>query len=141
MGTVMRARRLSSAVAIPKGYDMTHHTAAHRSQAMNACIDNCTQCHATCLETINYCLSQGGQHAAPEHIGLLATCADICATSADAMLRGTAIHAATCGACAAVCRQCAASSARMGRSEERRCGKGCVGTCVTRGSQYHYKKN
>src|SRR3546814_5683909 len=77
MGTVMRARRLSSAIAIPKEYDMTHHTAAHRSQAMNACIDNCTQCHATCLETINYCLSQGGQHAAPEHIGLLATCADI----------------------------------------------------------------
>src|SRR3546814_4878450 len=70
MGTVMRARRLSSAIAIPKEYDMTHHTAAHRSQAMNACIDNCTPCHATCLETINYCLSLGGQHAAPAHTGL-----------------------------------------------------------------------
>src|SRR3546814_17505147 len=71
-----------------------------------------------CLETINYCLSQGGQHAAPEHIGLLATCADICATSAEDMLRGTAIHAATCGACAEVCRQCAESCARMGDDSE-----------------------
>src|SRR3546814_3627331 len=97
MGTVMRARRLSSAIAIPKEYDMTHHTAAHRSQAMNACIDNCTQSHAICLETINYCLSQGGQHAAPEHIRLLATCADLCATSAAALLRGPAIPHATIG--------------------------------------------
>src|SRR3546814_5162654 len=67
---------------------MTHHSAAHRPQAMNECIDNCTQCHAICLETINYCLTKGGVHAAPEHIALLATCADTCATSADAMLRG-----------------------------------------------------
>src|SRR3546814_15273986 len=125
MGTVMRARRLSSAIAIPKEYDMTHHTAAHRSRAMNACIDNCTQCHATCLETINYCLSQGGQHAAPEHIGLLATCADICATSADAMLRGPSITPATCGSCAEVCRPC--------RSEERGVGKEGVGTGRARG--------
>ncbi|MBD4119066.1 ferredoxin, partial [Xanthomonas citri pv. citri] len=52
---------------------MTHHSAAHRPQAMNECIDNCTQCHAICLETINYCLTKGGVHAAPEHIALLAT--------------------------------------------------------------------
>jgi hypothetical protein len=38
---------------------MTHHSAAHRSQAMNECIDNCTQCHEICLETINYCLTKG----------------------------------------------------------------------------------
>ena len=71
---------------------MTHHSEDHRSQAMNECIDNCTQCHAICLETINYCLGKGGAHAAPEHIALLATCADICATSADAMLRGASVH-------------------------------------------------
>ena len=44
---------------------MTHHSAAHRSQAMNECIDNCTQCHDICLETINYCLTKGGAHATP----------------------------------------------------------------------------
>src|SRR3546814_14232984 len=118
----MLARRLSSAIAIPKEYDMTHHTAAQRSQAMNACIDNCTQCHATCLENINYCPSQGGQHAAPEHIGLLATCADICVTSADAMLRGPAIPAATSGAFADVVRQWPEPWARRAEHSDRRRG-------------------
>ncbi len=33
---------------------MTHHTAEHRSQAMNDCILACRQCETTCLETINY---------------------------------------------------------------------------------------
>ena len=118
---------------------MTHHTAAHRPPAMNDCIDNCTQCHAICLETINYCLGQGGQHAAPEHIGLLATCADICATSADAMLRGAAVHTITCGACAEVCRQCADACDRMGDdSEMKRCAdacRRCAESCAAMASQ------
>jgi hypothetical protein len=105
---------------------MTHHTAAHRPQAMNDCIDNCTQCHAICLETINYCLSQGGKHAAADHIGLMATCADICATSAAAMLRGTAIHNAICGACAEVCRRCAQSCEMFeGDQDMSRCAEIC----------------
>ena len=52
----MRARRFSP--ARKKENHMTHHSAAHRSQAMNECIDNCTQCHDICLETINYCLTK-----------------------------------------------------------------------------------
>ena len=112
---------------------MSHHTAEHRDPAMNQCIDNCQQCHAICLETINYCLSKGGKHADPEHIGLMAVCADICATSADAMLRGAKVHTATCGACAEVCRQCAESCAAMGDDAEmqrcadmcRRCAESC----------------
>ncbi len=105
---------------------MTHHTAAHRSQAMNDCIDNCTRCHAICLETINDCLSQGGKHAAPDHIGLMATCADICATSAAAMLRGAAIHTVICGACSEVCRQCAASCEALGNDADmKRCAEIC----------------
>lgn len=69
---------------------MTHHSAEHRSKAMNECIDNCIQCHSICLETINYCLTKDGEHAAPKHIALLASCADICATSAAAMRRNEA---------------------------------------------------
>ncbi|MEQ7780288.1 four-helix bundle copper-binding protein [Xanthomonas hortorum] len=106
---------------------MTHHSAAHRPQAMNDCIDNCTQCHAICLETINYCLGKGGgAHAAPEHIALLAACADICATSADTMLRGATVHTVICGACAEVCRQCAAACEAMGDDAEmQRCAEIC----------------
>jgi len=42
---------------------MTHHTAEHRSAEMNECIQNCTDCHAVCIETISQCLSMGGKHA------------------------------------------------------------------------------
>lgn len=113
---------------------MTHHSAEHRSPAMNDCIDNCTRCHAICLETINYCLTKGDKHANAQHIALLSACADICATSADTMLRGASAHAATCGACAEICRQCAAScdsmddDADMKRCADmcRRCSESCA---------------
>ncbi|MDH5822560.1 four-helix bundle copper-binding protein [Luteimonas sp. RD2P54] len=105
---------------------MSHHTAEHRSDEMNQCIDNCSTCHAVCLETIHYCLEKGGKHAEAEHINLMSVCADICATSADAMLRGASVHTATCGACAEVCRQCAEACAAMGDDADmQRCAEAC----------------
>lgn len=112
---------------------MTHHTAEHRSQAMNECIENCSSCHAICLETSSYCLGMGGEHASPEHIGLLNTCADICATSAAAMLRGAEIHTVICGACAEVCAACADSCEALGNDENmKRCAdicRRCASSC------------
>ena len=102
---------------------------------MNDCIDNCTSCHAICLETLNYCATKGGEHAEPDHIALLAACADICATSANTMLRGaTPASAAICGACAELCRRCAESCERMSDDPEmqacaelcRRCAASCA---------------
>ncbi|MDQ3288774.1 MAG: four-helix bundle copper-binding protein [Pseudomonadota bacterium] len=104
---------------------MTHHTAEHRTQAMNECIDNCTRCHAICLETINYCLDKGGKHAEAEHITLLMGCADMCRTCADAMLLGSKAHTVTCGACAEICRRCAESCERMDDPEMERCACMC----------------
>lgn len=105
---------------------MSPHTSAHRPPAMNECIDTCTECHAICLETINYCLTQGGEHAAAAHISLMDTCADICGTSASSMLRGSEIHTVICGACAEVCRQCAASCEMFGDDAEmKRCAESC----------------
>lgn len=74
---------------------------------MQACIDACTRCHQVCLDTIQYCLSMGGDHADPAHIALLQDCAQICATSADFMLRGSDFHPSTCSVCADVCEACA----------------------------------
>ena len=53
---------------------MTHQTmAAHTgvSNDMEMCIEICQECHATCLETVMHCLSMGGEHATPAHIGTL----------------------------------------------------------------------
>jgi hypothetical protein len=93
---------------------------------MQACIDACLACHAECLRTMRHCLGLGGMHASKEHISLLAACAAICATSADTMLIGAMVHAHTCGACAAVCRQCAKSCEAMGNDARMQL---CADTC------------
>lgn len=105
---------------------MTHHSEEHRDPRMNDCIDNCTHCHAICLETISHCLSKGGTHAAQEHISLLSACADICATSADTMLRNASVHSVTCASCAEICRRCAEACESFGDDAEmKRCAEMC----------------
>lgn len=101
---------------------MPHHT----TSAMAACITNCLDCHRICLETVQHCLKMGGQHADAQHIGLLLTCADICQTSANAMLLGTAAHRHTCAACAEICAECAQACAAMGDDATM---KACADAC------------
>ncbi|NTU84076.1 MAG: four-helix bundle copper-binding protein [Chloroflexales bacterium] len=83
------------------------------SGEMQQCINECLNCHSVCLSTVTYCLQQGGRHAEVRHIRTLLDCAQICATSADFMLRGSELHSRTCGVCAEVCARCADSCAQM----------------------------
>ena len=100
---------------------------------MLACIEVCLDCHKACLQTIPYCLQRGGMHAEPNHIRLMADCAEMCQTSANFMLRGSDLHHHTCGACAEVCERCAADCDRMSddlrmaacAEECRRCAESC----------------
>src|SRR5262245_51407097 len=85
---------------------------------METCIEHCTECHRICLETMQYCLSLGGEHAAAAHIGLLIDCAQICQTSADFMIRGSRLHQETCAACAEICAHCADACAALGAEDE-----------------------
>jgi hypothetical protein len=103
------------------------------SSEMQGCIANCIECHAICVETVQHCLAEGGTHGRPDHIRLLLDCAEICQTSANFMIRGSALHALTCRACAEVCQRCAreceqiADDTMMGRCAEacRRCEESC----------------
>lgn len=103
---------------------MQHH---QTNQQMQECISNCMTCHAVCLETIGHCLEMGGEHASAEHIGLLQDCAQICATSADFMLRMSSRHPQICGVCADVCEACAAECERLADGSDfmRRCADAC----------------
>ena len=75
----------------------------------------------------NHCLHQGGRHVAPEHLTLMQDCVQICATSADFMLRNSALHKHTCRACAAVCKQCAEDCRAMGDDEQMQtCAPACA---------------
>ena len=114
---------------------MAHHlTSEHISDAMHECIENCSQCHDVCLETVVHCLERGGAHAAPEHIRALLDCAQACDTSRDFMLRGSDLHAAVCGVCADACERCAESCEAIGAGDDvmqncaeicRRCAASC----------------
>jgi hypothetical protein len=74
---------------------------------MQVCIQNCIQCHQVCEQMIQHCLSKGGLHSETTHIRTLQDCAQICAASADFMIRQSSLHSRTCGICAEACLACA----------------------------------
>lgn len=91
---------------------------------VQSCIDECLRCHTVCLaDAINHCLQMGGAHAAPDHIRIMLDCAQICATAADFMARGSAYHAQVCRVCAEICAACAASCEAVGSMDD------CVAAC------------
>lgn len=113
---------------------MASHAMQQMSSEMQQCIQNCMECHRICTEMVSHCLSLGGQHAESPHITLLLDCANICATSADFMIRGSQYHGRTCGVCAEVCAACADDCERIAGGDEmmmrcvevcRRCADSC----------------
>ena len=99
----------------------------HVTPDMRQCIQECSGCHATCLEMIGHCLHLGGPHADPHHVRLLQDCAQICQTSADFMLRGSDLHGHVCRGCAEVCRKCAGDCERLAGDDAPM--KACAQTC------------
>lgn len=105
----------------------------HYSNKLHECIQECLNCHSACLDSVPYCLQQGGKHGEASHIRLLLDCAEICQTSANFMLRGSPFHGRTCATCAEICQQCADDCARMGEDVQmqtcaaacRRCADSC----------------
>ena len=102
-----------------------------QNQNMTDCIEACSECHETCERMIyQHCLKLGGKHAEPEHLRLMADCAQICRVSADFMVRGSPRHAQTCGICAEICAACADDCERVGDMDDcvsacRRCADAC----------------
>ncbi len=104
------------------------------SSEMQQCIENCTDSHRICMETITHCLQMGGKHAESGHIRLMLDCAEMCQTSADFMMRGSELYPRTCAVCADICERCAEDCERVDRSDVqmrnctdfcRRCAESC----------------
>ena len=94
---------------------------------MAECISNCTACESLCIETLAHCQLKGGNLAKPKLVSLLAVCADVCALSARTMQRGSEAHVFTCGACAEVCKRCAAACTAFPDDPLlRACGSACT---------------
>ncbi|MEW6167840.1 MAG: four-helix bundle copper-binding protein [Pseudomonadota bacterium] len=99
------------------------------TDALEACIDACQQCHNACLQAAMItCLELGEDHVEPEHFRLMLHCAEICQTAANFMLGGSPLHGHVCAACAEVCDACAQSCERIGDMEE--CAQACR-NCAT----------
>ena len=109
------------------------------SLKMQQCIQNCLDCHSNCLSTLSYCMKQGGHHAESAHIALMLDCAEICQTSANFMLRNSALHMRTCNVCAEICDMCAMDCQRFADSAEmqacaevcHRCAESCRQMAMT----------
>lgn len=115
-----------------------HATTRKLSKDEKLCIPDCMECHRTCLEAVQYCLQKGGALAAPEHIKLLLDCADMCATTANFMLRASEMEDAVCHACALVCQRCAESCESFDDPRMKACAKvcrACEGPCKRMGAE------
>jgi len=111
------------------------------SEQMLVCIQNCQDCHRACVQTLTYCMRQGGRYAEPDHLRLLMDCADVCHVAANFMLRNSDLHAHTCAACAEVCGHCAEACASMGEDLRMKaladtCGH-CAESCRQMAAGHH----
>jgi hypothetical protein len=99
-----------------------------RTEEMQQCIDNAADCHAICMETLQYCLSKGGQHNEAEHITLLTDCAEMSRSVEDFLLRESRLYREVCDVCATICEKCAQECERFTDDEQMEL---CTETCRT----------
>ncbi len=99
----------------------------HTNEEMSKCIQLCRDCHAICTQTIAHYLKLGGRHATPDRIRLLVDCAQMCATSADYMLRESTFHDRTCRLCSDLCKLCAKDCEQLAGGDQML--KQCIEMC------------
>jgi hypothetical protein len=84
-------------------------------------------CQANCVQTIQSCLENGGDHADPAHLQLMQDCADVCEATAKVLLRSSPHHADLAAACASLCEFCAAScESFVGDLQMKACANQCL---------------
>ena len=81
-----------------------------------ACMKDCAECAIICAQTAHHCLHLGGEHASPEHQGLLEDCRSICGTSVGFMARASHHAGHLCRECAEIGTEWAADCDRLADS-------------------------
>jgi hypothetical protein len=98
------------------------------------CMKTCGECALMCAQCGHHCLHMGGQHASPEHQGIMQDCASICATAACFMSRNSHHAPRVCGECVDICMECAESCDKLAKGDAmmkecaelcRSCAKAC----------------
>ena len=97
-----------------------------RSQELLRGIQSVQECHRSCVETFEYVLRAGGQHASAEHVCTLSDCAEVCMTTLTFMLRSSRFYPKLVSVCAEVCEACATLCERMAGDKQI---QACAATC------------
>jgi hypothetical protein len=97
------------------------------SREVQQCIKDCSDCAAICAQCAYHCLHMGGEHAGPEHQGVVLDCKQICALAVGFMARESRHMGHVCRECAEICIACAESCERLGQGDDmmRRCAEVC----------------
>ncbi|GCE45964.1 hypothetical protein EI42_01323 [Thermosporothrix hazakensis] len=96
-------------------------------KTLQQCIQECHECHASCLQTLQYCIQQGGKHVELDHIRLMQDCSQMCQMCEDFMLRQSPLYAALCTLCAQICLRCAESCEKVDPNDAQM--KACAEHC------------
>ncbi len=91
------------------------------------CMKTCGECASMCNQCSHHCLGMGGEHAGPEHQGIMRDCSEICGLAACFMGRNSRHSSHIARECAEICGECAASCERMGKGDDMmtRCASVC----------------
>ena len=105
-----------------------HHLDPKTRNAADLALDCYKHCHGMAM---THCLKVGGAHAEPDHLRLMAACAEICRTTAHLLLMDSVHGRHMASECAEICEACAADCARVGDMEScvaacRACAKACA---------------
>lgn len=85
----------------------------------------CAKCQKICEDTLKYCLSKGGKHAAKAHIDALKDCITLCKASAELGSRDSQLLQKLRGICAEACIKCAESCEALNDPKLKDCITAC----------------
>lgn len=86
------------------------------------CIQNCLECHKTCMQMAEEDRRSRDDHATKEHIQMMLDCAEICLTTAHFLQHGSALAGYVVQACAQVTTICANECEQAGHTD---CANAC----------------
>jgi hypothetical protein len=98
-------------------------------------------CYRVCLASFAvHCTKAGGNHMAREHIRRMLSCIDLCALTADFLLRHSPQTQDLCLLCADICKQCATSCEALENAEMQQCAEICTQAAHACLAEHHHLK-
>ncbi|MFB2644718.1 four-helix bundle copper-binding protein [Raphidiopsis sp. BLCC-F218] len=105
---------------------------------MQNCINATTECHKICLETMTYCMSQGGKYMSANLISAMRDCSEFCMICTNMLISGSLFAGKTCALCAEICDRCALACDNISTDKKmtvcasacRKCTEACQGVKV-----------